>query len=276
MKTPPDEVKRFGILFRLQHGILLSSVALAVVTGLPMKYPDPWLSRAIVALLGGVEMRALLHHIAGWVMMLLGLFHLVYYTVADRKTPLLKKAIMLGPKDISDFVHHQRYNLGKAPDLPKMGRYTWFEKFDYVGVLWGIGVMGVTGMLMLYMDIALKVMPLSWLQVLWAAHSEEAMLATLFLFVIHMYNTHFSPERFPMSLAWLTGTISREDQQKYHPLEDPPPPPAQKRKNDTMARLRQLLAAINRRFGAVGAVVSVAFWLTVLVYAFITILADLL
>lgn len=234
MKTKTDEVKRFGLMFRLQHGILFTSVILAVITGLPMKYPDAALSRLTVVLLGGIEMRALLHHIAGWVMVVLGLFHLGYYLWADRRTPFLKKAVFLNPKDVTDFIHHQKYNLGLAPELPKMGRFTWFEKFDYVGVVWGIAVMGATGLAMLYMDLALKVIPLSWLQALWAAHSEEAMLATLFLFVIHMYNTHFSPERFPMSLAWLTGKITREDQEKYHPLEhaapaeepapSPPPP----------------------------------------------------
>lgn len=41
-----------------------------------------------------------------------------------------------------------------------------------------------------------------------------------------------------------------------------------------MERLRKTLEAINRRYGAVGGVVSVAFWLAVLAYAVAHILGD--
>ena len=215
----PREYQRFGLTFRIQHGVLFTSVLLAIVTGLPMKYPDAWLSRTTVLLLGGVEMRALLHAIAGMVMVGLGVFHVVWYVFVDRRIPFWRRPIFFRPKDFRDLAQHQKYNLGLVPEMPRMGRYTWFEKFDYVGVIWGIGVMGLTGLPMLFMEAALRVMPLSWLQTLWAAHSEEAMLATLFLIVIHMYHTHFSPERFPMSLTWLHGKISAEDMEKYHPLE---------------------------------------------------------
>ena len=167
-------------------------------------------------------MRMILHHWAGMIMVGLGLFHVVYYVFIDRRVPFYKREILFRPKDFSDLVQHQRYNLGLTRQFPRMGRYTWFEKFDYIGVIWGIGVMGLTGLPMLFMDQALRFIPLSWFQALWAAHSEEAMLATLFLVIIHMYHTHFSPERFPMSLTWLHGKVSREDQEKYHPLEATP------------------------------------------------------
>ena len=219
MTAPDREYRRFGVFFRIQHGILFTSVLLAIVTGLPMKFPDAWLSRTTVFLLGGVEMRAHLHHLAGLVMVALGLVHLLYYMFVDRSIPFYRRPILFRPQDFKDLVQHQKYNLGLAREMPRMGRYTWFEKFDYVGVIWGVGVMGLTGLPMLYMDVALQYIPLSWLQALWAAHSEEAMLATLFLIVIHMYHTHFSPERFPMSLTWLHGKISAEDMEKYHPLE---------------------------------------------------------
>ncbi|MDH4246969.1 MAG: cytochrome b/b6 domain-containing protein [Deltaproteobacteria bacterium] len=219
MKSPNLKYQRFGRFFRIQHAVLFISVILASITGLPMKYPDAELSHVTVRLLGGVEMRAFLHHAAGWVMVGLGGVHFVYYLFIERGIPFYRRPIMFRPQDFKDLVQHQKYNLGLTREFPTMGRYTWFEKFDYLGVIWGIGVMGVTGLAMLYMDAALSFMPLSWLQTLWAAHSEEAMLATLFLVVIHMYHTHFSPERFPMSLTWLHGRISQEDMEKYHPLE---------------------------------------------------------
>jgi len=219
MRSPNLEYRRFGRFFRVQHAVLLTSVTLAVVTGLPMKYPDAWLSRTTVWLLGGVEMRAHLHHIAGLVMVGLGVVHAFYYVFVDRRIPFYRRPIMFRPKDFKDLYQHQKYNLGLVKELPRMGRYTWYEKFDYLGEMWGNAVMGLTGLSMLYMDAALNIIPLSWLQAMWAAHSNEAMLATLFLLVIHMYNVNFSPERFPLSLTWLHGRISREEMEKYHPLE---------------------------------------------------------
>ncbi len=217
--TPPDSRQRFDLMFRVQHGILFVSVLIAIVTGLPMKFPDAWLSQTTVTLLGGVEARAWLHRGAGLVMVGLGLFHWLWYVLLDRRIPFYRRGVVPTPQDATHLVQHVKYNLGLADSLPRMGRYTWFEKFDYIGVTWGIAVMGLTGLPMLFMDQALRFIPLSWLQALWAAHSEEAMLATLFLLAIHMYNTHFSPERFPMSLTWWHGRISQEDMEKYHPLE---------------------------------------------------------
>ncbi|HKI97097.1 MAG TPA: cytochrome b/b6 domain-containing protein [bacterium] len=219
MKNERYAYRRFGLFFRIQHGLLFSSVIIAVITGLPMKYPDAWLSRVTVMLMGGVQMRAFLHHAAGLTMVVLGIVHIVYYVFIDRRVPFYKRPVLFRLKDLRDMVQHQQYNLGLRKDFPRMGRYTWFEKFDYIGVIWGIAVMALTGLPMLYMNTALKFIPLSWLQALWAAHSDEAMLATLFLLVIHMYHVHFSPERFPMTLTWWHGRVTREDMEKYHPLE---------------------------------------------------------
>jgi len=152
-----------------------------------------------------------------------------------------------------------------------MGRYTWFEKLDYLGLTWGFLVMGITGLSMLYMDFVLNYIPLSWLHVMWGAHAEEAMLATLFLLIIHMYHVHFNPEKFPMNLTWLNGKITREEMEKYHPLEleefeqqEGSVAPANK---GPIAALQRLLDRINRRLGAPGSIVSVAFWLVVLFMA---------
>lgn len=221
--------QRFNLFVRLQHIILFTAVILAIITGLPLKFPEARLSQIVVALLGGAEMRTLLHHIAGFTMVILGIFHVLYYVIIDmdRKVPFYKRPflffykrpILFNRKDASDFYQHMRYILGLRKDLPQMGRYTWYEKFDYFAVFWGIAIMGVTGFAMLYMETALKIIPLSWLQVLWTAHSEEAMLATLFLLIIHMYHVNFNPEKFPVSLTWLYGKISRREMEKYHPLE---------------------------------------------------------
>ena len=42
-------------------------------------------------------------------------------------------------------------------------------------------------------------------------HSDEALLATGFIFTIHFFNTHFRPEKFPMDPVIFTGRMSVEE-----------------------------------------------------------------
>jgi hypothetical protein len=42
------------------------------------------------------------------------------------------------------------------------------------------------------------------------AHSDEALLAALFLFIWHWYNAHFSEAVFPMGTAFITGYLPEE------------------------------------------------------------------
>lgn len=219
MKPHNVPIQRFDRVFVVQHAILLTCVLLLILSGVPLKFPHEVWAQWLIWLQGGMQARALIHHTAGQTLVLLGVFHFAWYLLVERRPRFYQRPILVQPHDAIHFWQHLLYVLGRRRQLPRMGRYTWYEKFDYIGLLWGIGVMGVTGMSMLYMDVALRWLPLSWLQVLWAAHSEEAMLATLFLLVIHMYHVHFNPEKFPLSLTWLHGRISREEMEKYHPVE---------------------------------------------------------
>ena len=48
-------------------------------------------------------------------------------------------------------------------------------------------------------------------------HSEEALLATGFIFAIHFFNTHLRAEKFPMDMAVLTGLVSEEEMKEERP-----------------------------------------------------------
>jgi len=216
--TSHKTYQRFGLLFRVQHIILFVSVLLLIISGVPLKFPEQAWARAIIWLQGGMPGRAFIHHTAGLALVGVGVFHVFYYFVWER-IPFWKRPIMIQISDARDLVLHLGYIVGLRKELPPMGRYCWFEKLDYIGLTWGFLVMGITGLAMLYFNTAVKFIPMAILQIMWAAHSEEAMLATLFLLIIHMYHVHFNPEKFPMTLTWLHGRIGREEMEKYHPLE---------------------------------------------------------
>ena len=50
-------------------------------------------------------------------------------------------------------------------------------------------------------------------------HSEEGLLAILFIFSIHFVNTHLRPDSFPMDLVVFTGVESEEEFKHKRPLE---------------------------------------------------------
>ncbi len=140
------EFLRFTLNQRIQHFVLLTAFIALVITGMPLKYPDTWWAPRIVDLLGGAEMRALIHRIAGVTMVALGIYHVVYYL-------LIKRSVMLHPRltilptiqDIKDFFHVLKYYFGLEKGEPKYGRYSWKEKFDYWGAFWGMCIMCITG-----------------------------------------------------------------------------------------------------------------------------------
>ena len=48
-------------------------------------------------------------------------------------------------------------------------------------------------------------------------HSEEALLATSFIFAVHFFGTHLRPEKFPMDMAILSGVIDEEEMREERP-----------------------------------------------------------
>jgi hypothetical protein len=48
-------------------------------------------------------------------------------------------------------------------------------------------------------------------------HSEEALLATGFIFTIHFFNTHLRAEKFPMDMSMLTGLVTEEELKEERP-----------------------------------------------------------
>ena len=50
-------------------------------------------------------------------------------------------------------------------------------------------------------------------------HSEEGLLAILFIFSIHFVNTHLRPDSFPMDMVIFTGVESEEEFKHKRPEE---------------------------------------------------------
>ena len=121
-------------------------------------------------------------------------------------------------KDVKDLVGHMRWFLGLGPK-PQFDRYAYWEKFDYWAVFWGMIVIGFSGYAMWFAPFFAHFLPGWALNAVLVIHSEEGLLAILFIFSIHFVNTHLRPDSFPMDMVIFTGVESEEEFKHKRPLE---------------------------------------------------------
>jgi cytochrome b subunit of formate dehydrogenase len=204
--------------------MIISFMSLAS-TGMTLKFSYTGWARTLSRAFGGFESAGTIHRLAAVVMFGIFITHLFDLLVYRRKEMGSMRELFFGPdtmlptkKDLQDFVGSLKWFLGKGP-RPRFGRWTYWEKFDYFAVLWGIGVIGSTGLMLWFPEFFTHVLPGSLINVATIIHSDEALLATGFIFTVHFFNTHLRPEKFPMDLVIFTGSMPVEEFKEDKPAE---------------------------------------------------------
>lgn len=204
---------------RLQHGSLVLSFGVLVLTGFMLRYPDAWWIEAIRRGSPDLfEWRTLLHRVAAIAMLAAGGWHLSYLAGSSRGRQLFRD---LRPRwqDVRDAFGVLRYNFGRSPVKPRFGRFSYIEKTEYWALLWGTLIMSATGFFLWFENTSIGLFTKLGYDVSRTVHFYEAILATLAIVVWHFYFVIFNPDVYPMNLAWLTGRISEEEMHEEHPLE---------------------------------------------------------
>ncbi len=219
---------RFTINQRIQHIILAVSVVVLVLTGMPLKFHDASWSPYLYALFGGITVAPIIHKVFGAILMFLFIYHVGYLAYVIHRfqlVPMQKreglttmkvlKTIATQPlvpnlKDAKDIAALMKYLLFLTTERPKGDNFTWKEKFDYWAPFWGMVIIGLSGLIMWNKELATHIFPGEFLNFSIIAHSDEALLAALFLFIWHWYNVHFSISVFPMGTVFITGYMSEE------------------------------------------------------------------
>jgi len=218
----PEEVQRFNLTFRIQHAVMAGSFLVLFFTGWALKFHEVQGSHAWIDLWGGPRVAGLVHRAAGITMLLDSLFHVGYlaYRAARGK---LRWDIIPDWQDCKDAYNNIRYFLGLAADKPRFRRFNYLQKFDYWAVFWGIFVIGASGLALTFPTKAAVIFPAwsaNWIwELVSVMHSDEALLAIVFILFWHFYNEHLRPDVFPMSWIWITGRMSVEELRERHPKE---------------------------------------------------------
>jgi formate dehydrogenase gamma subunit len=213
-KRQAREVVRLTVNQRVQHWFLLTSFIALVLSGFALQYPDSWLA----SLLGGNEyLRRMVHRVAAVIMLVVGIYHLVYLATAKDGRLWLKDMLVRG-KDFADVLGNFRYYLGLSKDKPKIARFGYAEKAEYWAVVWGTIIMGVTGLMIWFKLGVFSSLPRWTIDIALAIHFYEAVLATLAIIVWHFYHVIFDPDVYPVNFAFLDGRVSEEHDREEHAL----------------------------------------------------------
>lgn len=217
-QTEQEEFERFPLALRLQHMAMFVSVIILIITGLPLKFADAGISRHFFNLVGGIMVAGIIHRIGAVILIGMGLFHMGYITMTAAGR---REFMQLLPKfkDFTDVGANLLHFFGFSKTGACFGRFSYPEKFDYWAVYWGMVVMILSGLMLWFHNFIMSILPKVALDIAREAHSDEALLATLAIVIWHFYNVHFNPHKFPGSLTWFHGKISKEEMLRDHPLE---------------------------------------------------------
>lgn len=213
----PEKFQRFDAHQRFQHLLLALSVLMLIITGFPIKYGHTGWAPYIIGLFGGFKNMFYVHLVFAVLMLISALYHIIWLCgTFIKRGPVW--SMMPSPKDFRDAFDHAKFLLGLTKKAPQFGRYTYLEKFEYFAVVWGVIVMGLSG-LILWFPRLFPFLPRWAFDVARVVHTNEAFVAMLAIFIGHFFAAHFNPKVFPTSRVWIDGTISKHHLKEEHPLE---------------------------------------------------------
>jgi cytochrome b subunit of formate dehydrogenase len=215
---------RFGPVWRLAHLVFALSVMALVATGMAVLYAETGWAKVVMGALGGPSVAAIVHRASAAIMLGIFFIHLVYMLV--RVVPRWTLSDWFGPtslvpnwKDLKDAVGMFKWFFGRGP-RPAFDRWTYWEKFDYWAVFWGMAIIGGSGMVLAFKETVASMLPGWVFNLATLVHGEEAILAAVFLFTVHFFNNHFRPDKLPPpDIVMFTGTVPLEEFRREHPLE---------------------------------------------------------
>ncbi|UCC71150.1 MAG: cytochrome c3 family protein [Gemmatimonadota bacterium] len=217
--------RRFTTFERTMHLVMLLSFFVLAITGMTLKFSYMGWAQILAGAAGGFATTGVLHRLAAITLITVFLVHLgdVYRRKQTSGKGWMEfifsdSSLIFNRNDAKEFVASIKWFFGRGP-RPRYGRYTYWEKFDYFAVFWGMFIIGSTGLLLWFPEFFTLVLPGWTVNVATIMHSDEALLAVAFIFTVHFFNTHFRPDKFPMDPVIFTGRITVEELKNDKPRE---------------------------------------------------------
>jgi cytochrome b subunit of formate dehydrogenase len=218
-------IRRFTAVDRINHIFVALTFFGLTATGIPLVFSDQHWAAVAAKLLGGIEAAGLWHRF--FAILLIANFAL-HFTVMIRnflRRQCSWKEWIFGPnslvprwKDALDIIGMFRWFVGMGR-RPAFDRWTYWEKFDYWAEVGGSMIIGGSGLLLWFPEIAARIVPGWMFNVAMIVHGYEALLAIGFIFTIHFFNAHGRPGTFPVDEVIFTGSMPEHELQEQRPEE---------------------------------------------------------
>lgn len=229
-------VWRFSLYHRVIHALAMTSFYILVLTGIPLRFACAPFARPLMELWGGPEQAGLIHRGAAIVMVAYTVAHVGWLVVKFLQSEDKKKwlwgpdSLVPHPDDARDFVKQWKWYFGKG-ERPQFGRYGYLEKMDYLGEVWGFIIIGGSGVVLWFPEFFGQYLPGWFFNVATVFHGYEALIAAGFIFMVHFFNVHLRPDKFPLDAVMFTGRATLDYMEEEHPgvmpqiearLDEPP------------------------------------------------------
>ncbi len=219
--TQTLRIKRFSKLDRLFHLALMVTFLIQSATGFGRMYVTAGWGQTVCKVFGGYENASLVHHWVGGLMMVGFVIHVFFLVSRIRWNELWQS--LFGPDSLIPTLQDARHlwqrvgwilGLGKPPSLD---RWAYWEKFDYWAVFWGLPLLAITGVMLLYPLSTSQYLPGWSLNIAALLHRAEAILAVSYIFIVHFFIGHLRPTSFPMNQAMFSGSVLLEEAAEEKP-----------------------------------------------------------
>jgi cytochrome b subunit of formate dehydrogenase len=215
--------RRFDRYHRILHAVMMASFLGLAFTGLPLLFSDTGWAAALARLEGGFRAAGVLHRVLAVLLITCFTLHVMrllhrLYVQKDLGVLWGPESMVPQPRDLLEMIQHMRWFLRLGP-RPLFDHFTYWEKFDYWAVFWGMGIIGGSGLMLWFPGFFSRLLPGSLFNIALLIHREEALLAVGFIFTIHFFNSHLRPEKFPMDTVIFTGRVTREELRDERPAE---------------------------------------------------------
>jgi cytochrome b subunit of formate dehydrogenase len=216
-------VWRFTLVQRVLHGVLVVAFFLLAFTGLPLRFSCIAWAPRLMHLFGGARNAGLIHRWAGGAVLAVFVAYVAYAVTVlvrakDRRRLVWgPEAITPQPRDVREFWGMLRWSVGRG-EKPRFGRYSYWQKFNYLLVFLGLGVIAFTGLLLWFPEFFGRHLPGAVFNVATIVHSYQVMLLAALIVAFHFFDVHLRPNKFPLDGVMFTGRATYGYMAAEHPL----------------------------------------------------------
>ena len=218
-------IRRFTGLNRLNHLLVVVTFFGLTATGIPLIFSGSGWAQVLANLFGGVEAAGVWHRVFAVGLITNFVIHFIGLGRAFARRRVGWRAWVFGPtsmvprwKDVTDCAGMLRWFIAGGSQ-PRMDRWAYWEKFDYWAEIGGSMIIGGSGLLLWFPQLASKILP-GWIfNIATIVHGYEALLAIVFIFTIHFFNAHLRPGVFPVDEVIFTGCLPEQELKEHRPEE---------------------------------------------------------